>query len=103
VDINEREEREKHKREKRHEHYHEGRPKYDQEDSGDDPTRHAKIIARRWLGSPPPTPERYAQAVQQWHALPGAVVRPATDETTAETPTNVSPVPTGSVGQEGES
>jgi hypothetical protein len=37
------------------------------------------IIDRRWLGSAPPTAERYARALRQWQALPGAVVRPATD------------------------
>jgi ABC-type Zn2+ transport system substrate-binding protein/surface adhesin len=47
--------------------------------SGDDPKKHAAIIARRWEGSPPPTAERYAHALKQWHALPGAVVWPATD------------------------
>ncbi len=48
-------------------------------ESGDDAKRHASIIERRWLGSPPPTAERYALAVRQWHALPGAVIQPATD------------------------
>jgi hypothetical protein len=46
---------------------------------GDDPAKHAAIIERRWEGSPPPTFERYALALKQWHALPGAVVWPATD------------------------
>ena len=53
----------------------------DEEESGDDPKRHASVIERRWLGSPPPTPERYARALQQWEKLPGAVSRPATDVT----------------------
>jgi hypothetical protein len=48
------------------------------EGSGDDPLRHARILQRRWEGSPPPTAERYARALQQWRALPGAVVSPGT-------------------------
>ncbi len=58
----------------------------EREDSGDDPKRHAAIIERRWLGSPPPTLERYARALRQWQALPGAVVRTATDVTVAAEP-----------------
>jgi hypothetical protein len=54
---------------------------YKKEESGDDPKRHAAIIERRWLGSPPPTPELYARALRQWQALPGAVVRPAANVT----------------------
>jgi hypothetical protein len=49
-----------------------------EEEGGDDPARHARIQARRWLGSPPPTAERYARALRQWRALPGAVVSPGT-------------------------
>lgn len=54
-------------------------PAYEREESGDDAARHASIIARRWQGSQPPTAQRYAQAVQQWQKMPGAVSRPATD------------------------
>jgi hypothetical protein len=100
LDVNE---REKHKLEKHHERDHERHRERDREGSGDDPRRHASIIARRWLGSPPPTQERYARALQQWQALPGAVVRPATDVTTAETPPATSPVPAGPAEQERES
>lgn len=64
-----------------HEHEHERRSDREREDSGDDPRAHARIIERRWLGSPPPTAERYARALRQWHALPGAVAWPATDVT----------------------
>jgi hypothetical protein len=60
---------------------HERHSDRDREDSGDDPLRHAQIIQRRWLGSPPPTFERYARAFRQWQRLPGAVVRPATTVT----------------------
>jgi hypothetical protein len=49
-----------------------------EEKGGDDPARHARIQARRWLGSPPPTAERYARALRQWRAMPGAVVSPGT-------------------------
>jgi hypothetical protein len=45
------------------------------EGSGDDPRRHAAILALRWLGSPPPTAQRYAHALSQWRTLPGAVVQ----------------------------
>jgi hypothetical protein len=58
----------------------------DQDDSGDDPLRHARIIERRWLGSVPPTPTLYARALQQWQALPGAVVRSAADVRPPEPP-----------------
>jgi hypothetical protein len=68
-----------HERERRPDH--DRRRKRDEEDGGDDAVRHAAILARRWLGSPPPTTERYARALQQWHALPGAVFWPATDVT----------------------
>jgi hypothetical protein len=51
-------------------------------ESGDDPLRHAMILQRRWLGSPPPTAGRYARALAQWRALPGAVVSPGTGMTT---------------------
>lgn len=51
------------------------------EESGDDPLRHARILQHRWEGSPPPTAERYARALQQWRALPGAMVSPGTGTT----------------------
>ena len=51
------------------------------EHSGDDPLRHARILQHRWEGSPPPTAERYARALRQWRALPGAVVSPGTGGT----------------------
>ena len=57
------------------------------EEGGDDPLRHDMILARRWLGSPPPTAERYANALRQWLALPGAVVRPAVTEADPPAPT----------------
>ncbi len=49
----------------------------EEEEGGDDPLRHDMILQRRWLGSPPPTAERYAHALRQWQALPGAVMQPA--------------------------
>jgi hypothetical protein len=45
----------------------------------DDPSEHRAIEERRFLGSLPATPERYAQAREQWYELPGAVVRPSMD------------------------
>lgn len=71
---------------KHHEHEHRRRSDRQREETGDDPKAHGQILERRWLGSPPPTAERYARAIQQWHALPGAVMYPAGDVTgTAET------------------
>jgi hypothetical protein len=61
----------------------------EREESGDNPERHARIIERRWLGSPPPTAELYANALRQWLALPGAVMRPASEVT----PTEAAPLP----------
>jgi hypothetical protein len=75
------------------------RPRREREDSGDDPKRHATIIERRWQGSPPPTAERYAKALQQWRKLPGAVSRPATDVT----PPDEKRANTNSAGKESES
>jgi len=66
-------ERERHEHEREHERERESR----REGSGDDPRRHAAILALRWEGSPPPTAERYAHALRQWRALPGAVVQMA--------------------------
>jgi hypothetical protein len=40
---------------------------------------HEEIIERRLAGGAPPTPEAYARALEQWHQLPGSVVRPPTD------------------------
>jgi hypothetical protein len=37
------------------------------------------ILARRWLGTAPPTAQAYARALAQWRRLPGAVVTAATD------------------------
>jgi|HubBroStandDraft_2_1064218.scaffolds.fasta_scaffold121110_3 hypothetical protein len=70
-----------HQHEHHHEHEHEH--EHEREHGGDSPRKHAEIIERRWLRSPRPTHERYARAIQQWHALPGAVLRPATDVTVA--------------------
>jgi hypothetical protein len=69
---------------------HEGRRDRDREEGGDDPKKHAAIIARRWTGSPPPTLDRYARALGQWRALPGAVVSP-TIGVTAEPPAGQAP------------
>ncbi|MGB8965385.1 MAG: hypothetical protein WCB99_07075 [Candidatus Cybelea sp.] len=73
-------------RPKDHEHEHEHDRKHDsrqreRKNIGDDPKRHTEIVAQRWLGSPPPTFDRFAKALKQWFALPGAVVRPAADVT----------------------
>jgi hypothetical protein len=89
-----------------HEGGHYRRRPREQEDSGDDPKRHGTIIERRWLGSPPPTAERYRRALRQWQNLPGAVVQPATDVTgPPEKPVspNARPPKPTSAGKEGES
>lgn len=65
---------------------------HEREESGDNPERQARIIERRWLGSPPPTAERYARALRQWLALPGGIMRPASDVAPAEA---VPPAPPG--------
>jgi hypothetical protein len=74
--VDEREPRRRREREREREREH--------EEIGDDPKRHTAVIARRWLGSPPPTFDRMARALRQWSALPGAVVRPAPDVTDEE-------------------
>ena len=75
-------------------------PYHDRQESGDNPAKHASIIERRWLGSPPPSFERYARALQQWRALPGAVVSPATGVTTdAPAPAEAGPVTGRSEGE----
>ena len=38
-----------------------------------------EVLARKWRGSEPPTPQAYARAVKQWRQLPGAVVTAPTD------------------------
>jgi hypothetical protein len=51
----------------------------DEREPFDDPREHRAIEERRFGGSLPATPERYAQAREQWYELPGAVVRPSMD------------------------
>jgi len=41
---------------------------------------HQQIIDRSLGGGAPATPEAYAKALEEWHQLPGSVVRPPTDE-----------------------
>jgi hypothetical protein len=57
----------------RHEHSeHEHHSERERHKSGDDPQKHAAILERRWIGSEPPTLERYVHALAQWRALSGA-------------------------------
>jgi hypothetical protein len=51
---------------------HEGHAEREHHKSGDDPRAHAAILARRWVGSAPPTLELYEHALAQWRALSGA-------------------------------
>lgn len=50
----------------------------------DDPEEHRKIERRRFEGGLPSTPERYAQAREQWYRLPGSLVRPSMDPAISE-------------------
>lgn len=50
----------------------------------DDAREHGRIERRRFAGGLPPTPERYAQAREQWYRLPGAVTRPSMDPTVGD-------------------
>jgi hypothetical protein len=67
---------------------------------GRDREVHLEIIARRMEGGAPATPEAYAHALEQWHQLPGAVVKPPTDlkptqgEPKAKAPSLTAPTPT---------
>lgn len=102
----EREHEREHEHENEHENEHDHKRRSDDEGEGggDDPGMQFRIIARRWMGSPPPTAERYARALQQWQALPGAVVSPATYVTVASESVQsagASPSPAGSSGEEG--
>ena len=95
----------KHEHGPKDEHEHHRRWEREPEESGDDPKRHASIIERRWLGSPPPTAERYARALQQWQNLPGAVGNQPPDLTgAANKPAapDAKPGPTTSAEEESE-
>jgi hypothetical protein len=95
----ERERREQEEREQReraehagHEHGHEHERhegEYERPEDKDQPRRrrmgrehavHEQIINRRLGGGAPATAEAYAKALEEWHQLPGSVVRPPTDE-----------------------
>jgi hypothetical protein len=41
---------------------------------------HEQIVERRLGGGAPATPVAYAKALEEWHQLPGVVMRPPTDE-----------------------
>jgi hypothetical protein len=55
--------------------------RHKERDERDDPRAFALIIERRWVGSAPPTAERYALALRQWAALPGAITAVQTTAT----------------------
>jgi hypothetical protein len=45
-----------------------------------DPVRiHREYVEQHLEGGRPATPDEYARALRQWHELPGAVRRPATE------------------------
>ncbi len=56
----------------------EGRPRPDA--GGREHAVFQQIIDRRLSGGAPATSEAYARALEQWHQLPGSIVRPPTDE-----------------------
>lgn len=89
----EQEERAQHERQRR------GQPRHEDEqerhEDNEQPRRrrmgrehavHQEIIERRLGGGAPATPEAYAKALEEWHQLPGSVVRPPTDEKPAMKP-----------------
>lgn len=90
----EREEREQRERGERaaREHGHEHEPHEDEHERPGDKARprrrrmgrdhevHQQIVDRRIAGGGPATPEAYARGLEEWHQLPGSVVRPPTDE-----------------------
>ena len=99
------EEHEQHEREQRereehaqHEHGHEHERhdgEHERQEDKDQPRRrrmgrehavHQQIIERRLGGGAPATPEAYAQGLEEWHQLPGSVMRPPTDEKLATEP-----------------
>jgi hypothetical protein len=47
---------------------------------------HQQIIDRRLGGGAPATPEAYAKALEEWHQLPGSIIRPPTDESASPEP-----------------
>ncbi|MGE5764791.1 MAG: hypothetical protein ACM3ZF_13230 [Mycobacterium leprae] len=69
-----------------------------------DPVRiHREFVERRIGGGAPPTQEAYARAVEQWHALPGAVRGPATEIVPEAGAAPEQPSTTGgTTGDEGE-
>jgi hypothetical protein len=85
VDKHERGERERQRREEKE---HEGRehkkeehehPEGEGRGFGLEQVSYRHILARRWKGSTPPTPQSYARAIKQWRQLPGAVVTTPAD------------------------
>ena len=40
---------------------------------------HEEIVRKRLEGGKPPTADTYARALEQWHKLPGSIVRPPSD------------------------
>jgi hypothetical protein len=83
----------------RHERQRHGQPRHEDEqerhEDNEQPRRrrmgrehavHQEIIERRLGGGAPATPEAYAKALEEWHQLPGSVVRPPTDEKPAMKP-----------------
>lgn len=58
-----------------------------QDEYGIDPVQiHEAYVERQLGGGGPATPEAYARAIEQWHALPGAVWAPATEQTGERVP-----------------
>ena len=74
--------------------------KIDREDEQwDDPAEHLEIERRRFAGGErfagglAPTPELYALAREQWHRLPGVVVRSSMDPVVGDQPSGEAQLP----------
>jgi hypothetical protein len=59
---------------------HERDPRPRRQRMGRDHAVHQEIVERRLGGGAPATPEAYANALEEWGRLPGAIMRPPTDE-----------------------
>lgn len=66
-------------KQREHHEHHEERERYRRHRDGRDRIVQLKLIERWMTGSAPATPEAYSRALQQWHQLPGSLIRPPTD------------------------
>ena len=70
-----------------------------EDEQWDDPAEHLEIERRRFAGGErfagglAPTPELYALAREQWHRLPGVVVRSSMDPVVGDQPSGETQLP----------